>query len=123
MRLIVNFVLTIESLVAPVFFWTPVELGGFGLTTQMISLLLMLAGISQAMWTLLVFPRLQRRIGTGGVLRVTAVAWPICFALNPIANIVLKKHMYTAFKVLAPIVIISGSGCSMAFSKTHHYTL
>jgi hypothetical protein len=31
--------------------------------------------------------------------------------------------MYTAFKVLAPIVIISGSGCSMAFSKTHHYTL
>src|ERR1700753_3795338 len=110
MRLIVNFVLTIESLVAPVFFWTPVELGGFGLSTQMISLFLMLAGVSQAMWTLLVFPALQRRIGTGGVLRATAVAWPMAFTLNPIANLVLKKHQYTAFRIIAPIVIVFGSG-------------
>jgi hypothetical protein len=83
----------------------------------MISVFLMIGGFSQALWILLVFPRLQRRIGTGGVLRVCAIAWPICFSLNPIANVVLKKGFFTVFKFLAPVVLVLGSGCSMAFSR------
>jgi len=120
---VVLFVWSIVSLlgfsftaVAPVFFWTPIELGGFGFTPAQISGILMLGGLSQAVWTLLVFPKLQRRLGTGAVLRICAIAWPIAFALNPTANIVLKKGYFTLFKFLAPFVIVLGSGCSMAFT-------
>lgn len=103
----------------PVFFWTPIELGGYGLPPSKISLLIMLGGVSQAVWTLLVFPKLHKRVGTGGLLRLTAVVWPIAFALNPLANLVLRKGLLTVFLVFAPIVVILGSGCSMAFSKSH----
>jgi hypothetical protein len=103
----------------PVFFWTPINLGGYELPPSKISLLIMLAGISQAVWILLVFPKLHKRVGTGGLLRITAVAWPIAFALNPLANLLLRKGFFTVFWAFAPIVVMLGSGCSMAFSKSH----
>jgi Na+/melibiose symporter-like transporter len=103
--------------VGTLYFYTPISLGGFELQPGQISALLMVGGMSQALWTLIVFPRLHKRIGTGGILRLTAVIWPIAFALNPIANLVLKKGLRTVFVVFAPIVAIIGSSCAMAFSK------
>jgi hypothetical protein len=100
-----------------VFFWTPIELGGFGLTSAQIAGFLMLGGVSQAIWGLVVLPILHRRIGTVGILRACAIVWPISYSLLPIANVVLKKHLNTVFNVCAPIVIVLGSFCSMAFSK------
>jgi Na+/melibiose symporter-like transporter len=103
--------------VATIYFYTPIHLGGFELQPSQISALLMVGGMSQALWTLIVFPRLHKRIGTGGILRLTALIWPFAFALNPIANIVLKKGWRELFVILAPIVAIIGSSCAMAFSK------
>ncbi|KAF2663992.1 MFS general substrate transporter [Microthyrium microscopicum] len=104
--------------VAPVFWFTSVEAGGFALTPQYISYFLAVAGISQAMWMLLVFPRLQPRIGTGALLRYCAILWPFLFALNPVANMVLRAHHDTVFWVVAPIATGLGSGCAMAFTAS-----
>ncbi len=54
--------------IVPVWWFTPVPLGGFGFTPLQISLLLGLNGAAQAVWLLLVFPPLQHRIGTNGIM-------------------------------------------------------
>jgi hypothetical protein len=82
-----------------------------------ISLFLALAGISQALWMILVFPIIQPRIGTGGVLRGCATVWPLLFILNPAANYVLKAHMDGVFWAVASVTVVLGSGCAMAFSE------
>jgi hypothetical protein len=82
-----------------------------------ISLFLGGAGICQALWTLIVFPPFQHRIGTGGVLRACSIAWPITFALWPISNLFIRWHWDVVFWVVAPVNLAVGSGVSMAFSE------
>ena len=74
-------------------------------------------GVSQAIWLLFVFPPLQRKIGTGDVLRLCLYAWPIFFAAAPICNAFLRKGWTTAFWIVAPILQIGGSGVAMGFSE------
>ncbi|EJU00003.1 MFS general substrate transporter [Dacryopinax primogenitus] len=100
----------------PVFFYTPIELGGYNFTPPQISLYLAIAGISQAIWLLLVFPPLVNRIGTGKLLRLCACAWPITFMALPLMNILLRHGQWTAFWVIMPMIIITSSGVSMAFT-------
>lgn len=75
-----------------------------------------LGGLSQAVWLLLIFPLLQRRIGTGGVLRICASVWPIFFFLAAFGNYLLRVKMDAVFWVYAPTLLIIGSGVAMAFS-------
>ena len=104
-------------LVCPVFYFTAVSLGGYGFSPLQISLFMALAGISQALWILLVFPPLQGRFGTGGVLRGCAVAWPILFFVAPLGNFFLRQDWKLTFWIVGPMFLVVGSGVSMAFSK------
>lgn len=88
-----------------------------GLSPLQISLFLAEAGFAQAVWSLLVFPPLQHRIGSGGVMRVSAVVWPIFFLAWPFGNFLLKQHWDLAFWIIAGTVNFVGAGVSMAFSK------
>jgi hypothetical protein len=106
----------LTKIVAPVFWYTSVEKGGFGFSELEIALFLGLAGASQAIWTLLVFPPLQHRVGTGGILRICAVAWPIFFFANPFGNIFLRNGWNVAFWAIVPAGNAFGAGVSMAFS-------
>ena len=72
-------------------------------------------GLSQALWLLFVFPPLQRRINTGGVLKVCAIAWPFFFTAWPLGNWLLRRHLNAVFWTVAPIVTVVGSGVAMAF--------
>lgn len=74
-------------------------------------------GASQAIWLLLVFPPLQHRFGTGGVLRGCTIAWPIMFAIWPVCNEFLRHNWTLTFWIVAPINLVLGSGVAMAFSK------
>ena len=76
-----------------------------------------LGGFSQAVWLLLAFPPLQRRFGTGGVLRGCAVVWPIDFFLVALGNKFLRLDWDLTFWIIAPITVVMGSGVAMAFSK------
>lgn len=102
--------------VSPVFLFTSVEKGGFNFSPQYISYFLALAGASQAGWMLLAFPPLQRRLGTGSLLRLCAAGWPFFMAAFPLENELLRHGLNTAFWIILPIGLVIGSGVSMAFA-------
>jgi len=102
--------------ILPVWWFTPVALGGFGFEPLQISLLLGVNGAAQAAWLLLVFPPLQHRVGTNGVLRACAYAYPVFFALCPLGNVLLRRGAVAAFWALAPPVLALGCGVSMSFT-------
>lgn len=103
--------------VMPVFWFTEVKLGGYGFSPFEMSLLMCATGMSQALWTLLVFPPLQRRWGTGGVLRACILYWPIFFAFPPFSNFLLRRDLTVAFWIFGPVATVIGTGVCIAFSK------
>ncbi|EXJ79300.1 hypothetical protein A1O3_08802 [Capronia epimyces CBS 606.96] len=102
--------------IIPVFFFTPISLGGFELGPFQISLFMGIGGLSQALWLLLVFPWLQARIGTSGVMRLCAIAYPFFFAVLPLCNILLRNRLNAIFWAIAPVNLVIGSGVSMSFT-------
>lgn len=102
--------------IIPVFFFTPISLGGLGFTPFQISVFMCIGGLSQALWLLLAFPWLQARIGTAGVMRLCATAYPFFFAILPLCNILLRHHLTAAFWAIAPVSFCVGSGVSMSFT-------
>ncbi|KZT61777.1 MFS general substrate transporter [Calocera cornea HHB12733] len=100
----------------PLFAYTPIALGGWSFSAPQISLYLAAGGAGQAFWILLVFPPLQHRIGTGNVLRITALARPIGLVALPALNELLRAGKGTAFWVLLPITAIWSSSVSMSFT-------
>jgi hypothetical protein len=103
--------------VNPVFLYTPIDLGGIGFQPELIAGAIGLNGVSQALWILLIFPPLQRRINTGGVLRLCAAVWPIFFAIHPICHFFRLYDLPAAFWAVGPVGLVIGSGVAMAFSK------
>ncbi|KAF2230681.1 MFS general substrate transporter [Viridothelium virens] len=104
--------------IIPVFWFEPVYLGGFGFSPRWISIFLALAGFSQSLWLLLVFPPLQHRFGTGGVLRACSIAWPFFMLVYPICNLLLKHDLMVAFWIVAITSLMLGSGVAMSYTAT-----
>ena len=102
--------------IVPLFWFTKVSLGGFGFTYIQISLMMGLTGFSQAAWILLVFPPLHHRIGTNGVIRYCAAAYPLFFAICPLFNFMLRSGADLSFWILAPSLLSLGCGISMSFT-------
>ncbi|CAI7663827.1 unnamed protein product [Penicillium manginii] len=105
--------------IIPVFWYTKVHLGGFGFTPFQISLMMGLNGAAQAAWLLLVFPPLQRKIGSNGVIRVCAYSYPFFFLSCPLANVLLRMDTEASLKVFwvfVPVFLTIGCGVSMSFT-------
>ncbi|KAI1091734.1 MFS general substrate transporter [Rostrohypoxylon terebratum] len=105
--------------IVPIFWFTNVKLGGFGFSPLQISLFLGLTGLSQAIWLLLIFPPLTARLGTNGVLRAAGNAYPFFMAIMPLMNLVLYQGTpaaETIFWVVMPVLLVLGSGVSIAFT-------
>lgn len=105
--------------ILPVALYTPVSLGGIGCSTFQISMYMAAQGGSQALWLLLAFPMLQRRMGTKGVLRMCAIGYPIFFAGYIAMNMLLRQGSEASmvwFWVVGSIVAFIGPGVSMAFT-------
>lgn len=107
----------------PVFWFTPPRLGGFGFDERLIAVFLGITGASQAVWLLLVFPPLQHRIGTGGVLRVCSRVYPFFFLMNPVANWWLREGWTTLFWSAGPALLVIGTGVAMNFSMCNSHLL
>ncbi|KAJ5159118.1 uncharacterized protein N7500_008769 [Penicillium coprophilum] len=105
--------------IIPVFWFTPVHLGGYNFTTIQISLMMGLNGAAQAAWLLLVFPPLQKRIGTNGVIRLCAFIFPLFFLCCPLGNLLLRMDTDASVKifwVFLPIGLAVGCGVSMSYT-------
>lgn len=105
--------------VVPLFWSTPVHLGGLGFSPLEISLLMGLNGFAQAAWLLLVFAPLQHRIGTNGVLRVCSTFYPLFMCLSPLFNMLLRSEGdtgRTVFWAVGPVTLAIGCGVAMSFT-------
>lgn len=102
--------------VVPVFWFTPISLGGFGFTPLQISIFMGITGFSQAVWLLVFFPMLQHRLGTNGVMRLCGWAYPFAMAFNVVLSVILRSGLETTFWVAAPIFCLIAPGISMAFT-------
>lgn len=101
--------------VFPVFMFTPIALGGLELSPGWIAIFMSLGGFAQSLWLLLIFPRLHTRIGTEGILKFSAVVWPIFFFLDPVCNLFLRYNLKALFWTVFPINNVVGCGVAMAF--------
>jgi hypothetical protein len=117
-----NLTILTKIAVILVFWFTDVQLGGYGCSPLQISLLMGATGMSQALWTLLVFPPLQRRWGTGGVLRACTAVWPIFFIMSPISNFFLRRDQIVPFFIFGPVATVIGTGVAIAFSEHPPYS-
>jgi MFS family permease len=102
--------------IVPVFYFTPVGLGGFGFSPMQISVFMCIGGLSQSLWLLVAFPWLQGRIGTAGVMRLCATAYPFFFVCLPICNVFLRRGLTALFWTLGPLCLVVGSGVAMSFT-------
>ena len=103
--------------IVPVFWFTPVALGGLGFTPLQISVMMGMTGAGQAAWLLLVFPPLQYRIGTNGVMRACSIAYPVFMAVSPLASMLLRYwNAPGIFWTCVPPIMVLGSGVSMCFT-------
>ncbi|KAK7403483.1 hypothetical protein QQX98_010762 [Neonectria punicea] len=104
--------------IIPVALFTPISLGGAGLSAFEISIFMAIQGGSQAIWLLLAFPTLQHRYGTRGVMKACGNAYPFMFVLYIALNLLLRNGGPVAmawFWILGPVVAIVAPGVSMAF--------
>ncbi|KAH9882846.1 hypothetical protein J1614_000212 [Plenodomus biglobosus] len=118
--LIYNYVMLLAftlTAVFPVFQYTPISMGGLGFSPAIIAACTGLNGASQAIWILFVFPKLHRRFGTGRVLWLCAIAWPIFFAICPMYHFLIAYGYRTLFWSTGPPLLILGSGVAMAFTS------
>lgn len=100
----------------PVFLFTPIKLAGLGLTPFYISIVMAVGGLSQSVYLLFVFPWLQRRIGTGGVLRVCAIVYPFFFIMCPIIRVILRNGLATLAWTILGVGLVFGPGVAMSFT-------
>lgn len=105
--------------ILPIVLFTPIRLGGIGFETFQISIYMAIQGASQAIWLLLAFPVLQRRLGTKGVMKLCGIAYPFFFAGYILLNALLRADTPTAtvlFWTIGAFVAVIGPGVSMAFT-------
>ncbi|KAF7548539.1 hypothetical protein G7Z17_g6994 [Cylindrodendrum hubeiense] len=105
--------------IIPVVLFTPINLGGIGLTATQISIFMAIQGASQAAWLLIAFPKLQRRYGTNIILKVCSAVQPFLFLSYVIINLLLRDGSSAAtiwLWILSSIVIVLGPGTAMSFT-------
>ena len=105
--------------IMPVALYTRPSLGGLGFSPSMISAYMAVQGASQALWLLLAFPFLQRRMGTKGVMKACGIVWPFFFGGYVFLNLLLRDGSRPAvitFWVVGSLVSFIGPGVAMAFT-------
>ncbi|KAF2491802.1 putative tetracycline-efflux transporter [Lophium mytilinum] len=102
--------------VLPVYLFTSIKKGGLQFPPLGISIVLGVGGLAQAVYLLLIFPPLQKRFGTVGVLRLCSCAWPFFFSLGPILNTFRRHDAMVPFWIFGPFGLALGSGVAMAFT-------
>ncbi|KAK7965835.1 uncharacterized protein PG986_000112 [Apiospora aurea] len=102
--------------IIPVFWFTSVKLGGLAFTKFQIGAFMAMTGVSQAVWLLVVFPPLQHRMGTNGVMRLCANCYPFFLGTNALLNALRRAGFDRVFWVAAPCFLAIGPGVSMSFT-------
>lgn len=98
------------------FCFTTMRLSGFDFPPKKINFFLLVIGVAQASWLLLIFLRLQRRLGTVSIMRGCAYIYPLFFATFPLLDTILKFGHRAEIWTIASIVAAVFSGVAMSFT-------
>lgn len=106
MLLFIQVMLLTFSCVAifPIVLYTNVDIGGFGFSTAQSTMYITFQGISETVWLLAIFPALHRKVGTIGIIRLCAAAFPCLFAAHILMNALLRDGSEAAL-ALSDIVV------------------
>ncbi|KAK5658851.1 hypothetical protein OQA88_1665 [Cercophora sp. LCS_1] len=102
--------------ISPLFWYTKIDLGGLGFEPNQIAIFLGVAGFSQAIWMLVVFPKLHGYIGTNGIMRSCGYFYPVFFFICPCMNALMRMNHPMAVWISMPMLQSLGSGVSMSFT-------
>ncbi|KAI1758813.1 MFS general substrate transporter [Hypoxylon sp. FL1150] len=91
--------------------------GGLGLRSSTIGLWLSVFGIGGILLQLLVYPRLQARIGTRGVFRIALALFPVTYAAAPYLSL-LASDDGTRWVVLGLVIYVQITARTMAIPST-----
>jgi hypothetical protein len=103
----------------PVLFYTPIALGGMEFSQAQITVCMSILGACDTVWMVFVFPFLQRRVGTKGIMQTGSFTWPSFFAGFIIANALLRrnsKEATAAAFIVGLFVALFGSAVGMSFT-------
>ncbi|KAI5919552.1 major facilitator superfamily domain-containing protein [Camillea tinctor] len=93
--------------------------GGLGLPSSTIGLWLSAAGLGGILLQLFIYPRLQSRIGTRGVLRVALVLFPLAYAAAPYLSLLsVQGQEPQKWAFLACVVAAQIAARTMAIPST-----
>lgn len=105
--------------VSPLFWFTDVNLGALGFSPIEMSMLLGTLGITQALWALLAFSPLQKRVGSGAIIKGCISSWPVLFLLPLLLNRLLRMQSAegkSGFRITLAIFVISISATYMVLA-------
>lgn len=106
------------------FFYTSVELGGWGWTSQRISMLLAFTGITAAIWSALMLPPVTRRYGERLIIIVAAYIMLLIPLWYIISNELLRHRLDVAFWAILPIIAtVSTLALSSCLGQSSQFTL
>ncbi|KAF4439337.1 Major facilitator superfamily transporter [Fusarium austroafricanum] len=99
--------------------YTGVGRGGMGFSAHQIAMYMTVQGAAEAVWLLLVFPPLHRRLGTRGIIFAGVAAFPLFFAGYILMNAFLRNGSSAAFmsyQVVLGAMALLGPGVFMVIT-------
>ena len=106
------------NLVEPVWCFTQLRLGGLGFTIRQISATLAAVAVMQGVVSLVLFPRLHKRVGTRGTMYLCTIAFLLSFSLPPLSAFFRAREMRLAFAITFFISLQAASFQSMVYSES-----
>ena len=105
--------------VLPIMMYTRIGNGGMGFSKFQIAMYMAAQGASQAIWLLVAFPKIHRRIGTKGIMWMCSYFYPVFFAGYIAMNALARQGpgpQEIWFWTIGGIVALVGPGVSMSFT-------
>jgi hypothetical protein len=100
----------------PLFFFTPVHLGGLGFSEAQIGSALSLRGIATIGVQLFAFPALVTRVGATRLFRILIALYIPTFILLPLLNVLARMHGAALEWAGVAAVLLLGAVSNMAFA-------
>lgn len=100
----------------PIFFFTPVHLGGLGFSEAQIGSALSLRGIATIGVQLFAFPALVTRVGATRLFRILIALYIPTFVLLPLLNVLARLHGGALEWAGVAAVLLLGAVSNMAFA-------
>ncbi|ORY33756.1 MFS general substrate transporter [Naematelia encephala] len=101
----------------PLYLFTPVKIGGQGMTPPQIAQIQAAAGLSQGIWLLFAMPRLDTKLGTKRLFICISSFYPLVMIIPILANTFSRRSNPAGSWTLIALYVFVGQACQMTFTS------